>query len=91
MARFFGSERTPLSGSTSRHTGSDSLHPRLYLEVKLRKGFTAACRRFQEVAEDAKKENKIPVLVFRMQGMDNLDSLVVCRLRELQSIAQDVK
>ena len=90
VAQFFGSTRTPLSGSGSRHTGSDSLHPRLYIETKLRKGFTAACRRFQEIAKEAKKEGKIPVLVFRIQGQDNLDSLAVVRLRDLKAVAQEI-
>lgn len=35
VARFFGSERTPLSGINSRHdTSSDSLHSTLYVETK---------------------------------------------------------
>ena len=34
VARFFGTERTPLSGGASRHTRSDTLHPKLYIEVK---------------------------------------------------------
>ena len=34
VARYFGSERTPLSGGNSRHTRSDSLHERLYIECK---------------------------------------------------------
>jgi len=34
VARYFGVERTPLSGGASRHTRSDTLHPDLFLEVK---------------------------------------------------------
>ncbi len=34
VAKFFGTKRTPLSGSNSGHTHSDTLHPRLYIEVK---------------------------------------------------------
>lgn len=34
VARYFGVERTPLSGGASRHTRSDTLHPKLYIEVK---------------------------------------------------------
>jgi hypothetical protein len=34
VARWFGTERTPLSGGASRHTRSDTLHPKLYIEVK---------------------------------------------------------
>ncbi len=35
VAKFFGTNRTPLSGINSRHdTHSDTLHPSLYIEVK---------------------------------------------------------
>lgn len=34
VSRFFGVERTPLSGGASRHTRSDTLHPDLYIEIK---------------------------------------------------------
>lgn len=34
VARAFGCERTPLSGGSSRHTRSDTLHPTLYIECK---------------------------------------------------------
>lgn len=36
VADFFGTVRTPLSGSNSRHTASDTLHERLFIEVKAR-------------------------------------------------------
>lgn len=34
LARMFGTNRTPLSGGNSRHTRSDTLHPRLFIELK---------------------------------------------------------
>lgn len=35
VAKFFNTNRTPLSGINSRHdTHSDTLHPKLYIEVK---------------------------------------------------------
>lgn len=34
VAKFFGTHRTPLSGGASRHTRSDTLHDRLFIEVK---------------------------------------------------------
>jgi len=34
LARMFGTERTPLSGGNSKHTRSDTLHPRLFIELK---------------------------------------------------------
>lgn len=37
VAGMLGTRRTPLSGGNSRHTRSDTLHPDLYVEVKLAK------------------------------------------------------
>lgn len=37
VARMLRTRRTPLSGGNSRHTRSDTLHPKLYVEVKLAK------------------------------------------------------
>lgn len=34
VARAFNTVRTPLSGKSSRHTSSDTLHERLYIECK---------------------------------------------------------
>ncbi len=38
VAKFFGTHRTPLSGGASRHTRSDTLHAKLYIEAKSVKG-----------------------------------------------------
>lgn len=40
VARYFGTQRTPLSGGASRHTRSDTLDPRFYVEVKSAAGLT---------------------------------------------------
>lgn len=37
IAKFFGTNRTPLSGINSRHTASDTLHEDLFIEVKYRR------------------------------------------------------
>lgn len=34
LAKMFGVRRTPLSGGNSAHTRSDTLHPRLFIELK---------------------------------------------------------
>ena len=34
LAKMFGSTRTPLSGSNSKHTHSDTLHKRYFVEIK---------------------------------------------------------
>lgn len=61
IARFFGSERTPLSGGNSKHTRSDSLHPRLFVEAKRRKKHTVITL-WDDTKTKAAKENKTPVV-----------------------------
>ena len=67
-ARFWGTERTPLSGRNSRHgTHADTLHRSAYIELK----HGAACPRtwagirnlFLDVEAKAAAEAKFPVLV----------------------------
>jgi len=67
-ATAIGSTRTPLSGGSSRHTRSDSLHPTIYLEMKYRKTFgVVSLIRREEVK--AKKEGKVAVLGFQQKGL----------------------
>ena len=67
-ATAIGSKRTPLSGGSSRHTRSDSLHPVIYLEMKYRKSFAAVSQIKREEAK-AKKEGKVAVLGFQQRGL----------------------
>lgn len=62
VAKLFGSRRTPLSGSNSAHTCSDSLHEDFFIECKLRQSF-AHHALYSETAKLAEKEGKIPVVV----------------------------
>lgn len=62
LARMFGTQRTPLSGGNSRHTRSDSLHPTIFIETKLRRRH-AVLSLYDSVAELAKRENKLPLVV----------------------------
>lgn len=66
-ARQFGTERNPLSGSCGKHTGSDSLHPKLFIECKYKKKHSVIGL-FRETAEKAKKENKIPIISLKERG-----------------------
>jgi len=61
VAASFGSERTPLSGGNGKQTRSDTLHPRLFIENKLRVKHSAVTL-WDETATMAKKEKKIPVV-----------------------------
>lgn len=86
VAQFFGSRRTPLSGSNSGHdTNSDSLHPHVYIEAKLREKFSVY-ELFKDTAEKAKIEKKIPVLALKQKGETGF--LLLIRAEDLLSLAE---
>lgn len=62
IAHDLGVERTPLSGGSSRITRSDTLHPELYVEIKLRAKHSIFTL-FKQVRVDARKEGKRPIAV----------------------------
>lgn len=66
-AHSLGTERTPLSGGSSKHTRSDTLHEKLFIEVKHRKHFSILVL-YRKTVELARKENKIPVLCLKEKG-----------------------
>lgn len=61
IATFFGTSRNPLSGSASRHSESDSLHPALFIEDKHRKKHSVVTL-WDDTKKKATKEGKIPVV-----------------------------
>jgi hypothetical protein len=67
VAEYFGTHRTPLSGGSSRHTRSDTLHPTLFIEVKTRSAvpatWSAIRRLFEEIEQKAAVERKRAILV----------------------------
>lgn len=67
VARFFGSERTALSGGNSKVTRSDSLHPSLFIEAKQRQRF-AAVRLWDATKRLADREAKTPVVCLSEKG-----------------------
>ena len=82
VAKYFGTERTPLSGGNGKQTRSDTLHERLFIETKARKKHTVISL-WDETAEKAKKEGKIPVIALCEKGrpgfwvMTHSDDLVM--------------
>ena len=62
IAKDFGTQRNPLSGSMSGHSSSDSLSETFYLESKLRVS-PPGWALFQDTKEKAKLEKKIPIVV----------------------------
>lgn len=90
VARFFGALRTPLSGGASRHTASDTLHGRLFVETKSRKRH-AVVELWKRVRQAAKREGKLPVVALTSPGergfwivvhCDDLDDVFAARWRQ---------
>ncbi len=87
VARFFGTERTPLSGGSSRHTRSDSLHPRLFIENKLRVKHSAVSL-WDRTKKLAKREDKTPLVTLAEKGRPGF--WVVVHSSDLQAVASEV-
>lgn len=84
VAKFFGTKRVPLSGSNSGHnTNSDSLHPTLYIECKVRQK-SAVWSLFKDTEVKAKFEKKIPVVAIKQKGEQGY--LLVIRPEDLGKI-----
>jgi len=88
VARMFGVRRIALSGSnnTQGETASDTDHPRLFIEVKLRKSF-AAWSLFRKVEKLAAKEKKVPVVALKQKGGEGI--LLVLRPHDLRAVAEE--
>lgn len=86
VANYFGTRRVPLSGSNSGHgTNSDSLHPKLYIECKVRSKI-ALWQLFVDTEKKAKVENKIPVVAIKQKGEKGY--LLVMRPEDLEKISE---
>jgi len=88
IAKKFGTSRTPLSGSRSLHTGSDIIHPKLYVECKYRKRISVLDE-FPGVAKRAKEENKIPVMAIKSRELK--DDFFLIRAKDLEEVAKELK
>ena len=85
VSRFFGSERTALSGSNSKQTASDSLHPVLFIEAKLRKRMWI-WNLFTKTEKLAAKENKIPVVAIKQKGCKGWLLVIRADVNDLESV-----
>ena len=87
-AAMFGANRTPLSGGMSRHTGSDTLHPRLYIEIKRDKRLNAALNRLvKDTILSAAAEEKTPLLMFKFHGQKGF--MLLLRSGDLMAVARE--
>lgn len=86
VAEFFGTKRVPLSGSNSGHgTNSDSLHPKVYIECKVREKFSIWSL-FVDTEKKAKVEKKVPVVALKQKGEQGY--LLLLRPEDLQKLAK---
>jgi len=84
-AKRFGAKRNPLSGSRSRHTSGDVIHPQIYFECKWRKHL-AVLSWFKEIAQAARIEKKIPVLI--LKSKDYPRDCILLEIKELEKVAR---
>lgn len=61
VAKYFNGERNALSGGNSKITRADVIHPRLFIECKLRK-IHSVVKLWEDTNELAKKEGKTAVV-----------------------------
>ena len=61
VAKYFNGKRNALSGGNSKITRADVIHPRLFIESKLRK-VPSVVKLWEHTHEQANKENKIPAV-----------------------------
>jgi hypothetical protein len=86
VAKFFGTRRVPLSGSNSGHsTNSDSLHPKIYIECKVRNKFSLWSL-FKDTEDKARQEKKIPVVAIKQKGEKGY--LIVVRPEDLEKLVK---
>jgi len=88
IAARFGSKRNRGSGSSGREdlSSSDSTHPRLYLEAKLRARH-AAVSLWDDTAAKAAKEGKTPVVALVEKGRPGY--WLVVHIDHLQAVAKE--
>lgn len=88
VAKFFGTERTPLSGINSKHTHSDTLDSTLFIEHKRRKRIGIISQLWDGVVKQAKQECKLPLVTLTEHNRRGF--FVVVHSTDLRDFAIDV-
>lgn len=84
VAKAFNTVRTPLSGSNSHHTHSDSLHESLFIEAKRAARYKAVITLWKSTRELARKEKKVPMLALGDSSFDGF--LVVVHVKHVKDV-----
>ena len=69
VAKFFNTERNPLSGGNGKISRSDSLHPKLYIEDKYSVK-SSLVTLFEDTDTKASLEEKLPVICTKKRGQN---------------------
>ena len=77
VAKFFGSVRNALSGRNSKVSASDSIHPTLFIECKLREKMPM-WDLWEQSQEFGKKEGKTAVVALKKKGKKGFLLVVHC-------------
>ena len=88
VSKFFKTTRTPLSGGNSKQTRSDTLHPKLYIEMKYRKKSTIWTL-YEDTRTKAKSEGKLPIVVIGSKNKKGF--LIVIHANDLQDFFDVLK
>ena len=88
-AGLFGARRQVLSGSSGRSdtTTSDSTHPRLYIETKLRAASSVRTL-WEQARASSRRERKVPVLMLYAKGKPG--ALIVVHEDDLAAVAAEL-
>ncbi|MCK4795628.1 MAG: hypothetical protein KAV87_68500 [Desulfobacteraceae bacterium] len=88
VSKKLGGVRNPLSGRSSRHTGGDVIHDKLYIECKHGR-HVPPIKLMHQVEKNAAMERKIPVLALHHFG-DRHDYFLI-RDDHLAIVAKEIK
>lgn len=88
IAKMFGGTRNPLSGMNSKHTAADMIHPRLFLECKMR-ARVPFMKTFTQTKQLAQKEGKMPMVVFKEKFLKT--SIIMMDLDDFMQLVDEEK
>ena len=86
VAKFFGSVRNALSGRNSKVSASDSIHPTLFIECKLREKMPV-WDLWEQSQEFGNKEGKTAVVALKKKGKKGF--LLVIHCEDLAKVCEE--
>lgn len=89
IARIFETERTPLSGGSSRHTRSDTLEPFIFVEAKYRKKHAVlslyeATEKLALLEQAPDGKPKIPIVALTQRGSS--ETYIMLKASDLDAV-----